>query len=223
MTTTPQPVRGTQSLIGEEADRFHAVIAAFDRVRRLYGFKRVEVPVIEPTAVFARTMGETTDVVSKEMYSFDDRSGDSDHAAARIHRRDRARLSIRRLAAICAIEGRDPRPRLPLRAPAKGPLPPVPPARCRNHRRRRAAGGCRGDRARRAIAGRTRHRGRDPQAQHAGRPRDPLGVARCTCTNILPATGTTCPKTAATGSSAIRCASSTARRMPTGRSPTARR
>lgn len=74
---TPQPVRGTQSLLGEEADRFHEVVAAFDRVRRLYGFKRVEVPLIEPTAVFARTMGETTDVVSKEMYSFDDRSGDS--------------------------------------------------------------------------------------------------------------------------------------------------
>jgi histidyl-tRNA synthetase len=77
MSSTPQPVRGTQSLLGEEADRFHEVIAAFDRVRRLYGFKRVEVPVIEPTAVFARTMGETTDVVSKEMYSFEDRSGDS--------------------------------------------------------------------------------------------------------------------------------------------------
>ena len=77
MSSTPQPIRGTQSLIGEDADRFHAVIAAFDKVRRLYGFKRVEVPVIEPTAVFARTMGETTDVVSKEMYSFDDRSGDS--------------------------------------------------------------------------------------------------------------------------------------------------
>ena len=77
MSASPQPVRGTQSLIGEEADRFQAVVAAFDRVRRLYGFKRIEVPVIEPTAVFARTMGETTDVVSKEMYSFDDRSGDS--------------------------------------------------------------------------------------------------------------------------------------------------
>ena len=74
---TPQPVRGTQSLLGEEADRFHEVVAAFDRVRRLYGFKRVEVPLIEPTQVFARTMGETTDVVSKEMYSFEDRSGDS--------------------------------------------------------------------------------------------------------------------------------------------------
>jgi histidyl-tRNA synthetase len=74
---TPQPIRGTQSLLGDEADRFHAVIAAFDRVRRLFGFKRVEVPLIEPTAVFARTIGETTDVVSKEMYTFEDRSGDS--------------------------------------------------------------------------------------------------------------------------------------------------
>jgi histidyl-tRNA synthetase len=77
MSSTPQPIRGTQSLLGEEADRLHEVVAAFDRVRRLYGFKRVEVPLIEPTAVFARTMGETTDVVSKEMYSFEDRSGDS--------------------------------------------------------------------------------------------------------------------------------------------------
>ncbi len=74
---TPQPVRGTQSLLGEDADRLSAVVAAFDRVRRLYGFKRVEVPILEPTDVFVRTMGETTDVVSKEMYSFDDRSGDS--------------------------------------------------------------------------------------------------------------------------------------------------
>ncbi|WP_395000069.1 histidine--tRNA ligase [Sphingomonas sp.] len=77
MTQTPQPVRGTQSLIGEDADRFAHVVATFDHVRRLYGFKRIEMPVIEPTAVFARTMGETTDVVSKEMYSFEDRSGDS--------------------------------------------------------------------------------------------------------------------------------------------------
>ena len=74
---TPQPVRGMQSLIGEEADRFHEVVAAFDRVRRLYGFKRVEVPVLEPTAVFARSLGETTDVVSKEMYSFEDKGGES--------------------------------------------------------------------------------------------------------------------------------------------------
>jgi histidyl-tRNA synthetase len=75
--TSPQPIRGMQSLLGEEADRMAAVVAAFDRVRRLYGFRRVEVPVLEHTEVFARTMGETTDVVSKEMYSFEDKSGES--------------------------------------------------------------------------------------------------------------------------------------------------
>ncbi len=77
MSSTPQPVRGMQSLLGPDADRMAAVVAAFDRVRRIYGFKRVEVPVLEPTAVFARSLGETTDVVSKEMYSFDDKGGDS--------------------------------------------------------------------------------------------------------------------------------------------------
>lgn len=74
---TPQPVRGTQDMLGDAADRFQHVVDTFERVRRLYGFKRVEVPVIEPTAVFARSLGDTTDIVSKEMYSFDDRNGDS--------------------------------------------------------------------------------------------------------------------------------------------------
>jgi histidyl-tRNA synthetase len=73
----PQRVRGTQDIFGEDADRFQAVVAAFDRVRRLYGFRRVEMPVFEATEVFARSIGETTDIVSKEMYTFDDRSGDS--------------------------------------------------------------------------------------------------------------------------------------------------
>ena len=46
-------------------------------MRRLYGFQRVEMPVFEATEVFARSLGETTDVVSKEMYTFEDRGGDS--------------------------------------------------------------------------------------------------------------------------------------------------
>ena len=73
MSSTPQPVRGTQSLLGEEADRLSAVVDAFERVRKLFGFKRVEVPIIERTEVFARSLGETSDVVSKEMYTFFDK------------------------------------------------------------------------------------------------------------------------------------------------------
>ena len=74
---TPRPIRGTQSMIGEEAARFGKVVDTFERVRRLYGFGRVELPVFEATAVFSRSLGETTDVVSKEMYTFEDRGGDS--------------------------------------------------------------------------------------------------------------------------------------------------
>jgi histidyl-tRNA synthetase len=76
MSKGPQRIRGTQDIWGEEADRFNAVVAAFDRVRRLYAFQRVEMPVFEATEVFARSIGETTDIVSKEMYTFPDRGGD---------------------------------------------------------------------------------------------------------------------------------------------------
>ncbi len=77
MAETPRRVRGTQDIFGEEERRFSHVLATFDRVRRLYCFNRVEVPVFEATEVFARSIGETTDVVSKEMYTFPDRGGDS--------------------------------------------------------------------------------------------------------------------------------------------------
>jgi histidyl-tRNA synthetase len=77
MSKGPQRVRGTQDIFGEEADRFQAVVAAFDRVRRLYGLRRVETPVFEATEVFSRSIGETSDIVSKEMYTFPDRGGDS--------------------------------------------------------------------------------------------------------------------------------------------------
>jgi histidyl-tRNA synthetase len=76
MAKGPQRIRGTQDIWGEDADRFHAVTAAFDKVRRLYGFQRIEIPVFEATEVFARSIGETTDIVSKEMYTFEDRGGD---------------------------------------------------------------------------------------------------------------------------------------------------
>ncbi len=72
-----QRPRGTQDMIGEDVARFDHVIETFNRVRKLYGFGRVEVPVFEATGVFARSLGETTDVVSKEMYTFEDRGGDS--------------------------------------------------------------------------------------------------------------------------------------------------
>ena len=77
MSKTPQAIRGTQDIFGADAEAFAFVVETFERVRRLYRFRRVEMPVFEKTEVFSRAIGETTDVVSKEMYSFADRGGDS--------------------------------------------------------------------------------------------------------------------------------------------------
>jgi len=74
---TPRRIRGTQDIFGEEQRRFARVLETFERIRRLYAFQRVDIPVFEDTQVFARSIGETTDVVSKEMYTFPDRGGDS--------------------------------------------------------------------------------------------------------------------------------------------------
>lgn len=75
--STPQAIRGTQDIFGAEAEAFAHVVETFERIRKLYRFRRVEMPVFEKTEVFSRSIGETTDVVSKEMYSFEDRGGDS--------------------------------------------------------------------------------------------------------------------------------------------------
>jgi histidyl-tRNA synthetase len=72
-----QPVRGTRDLIGEDFARHHHVIDTARRVAALYGLAQWETPVLEDTRVFSRTLGETSDVVTKEMYSFTDRGGDS--------------------------------------------------------------------------------------------------------------------------------------------------
>ena len=75
--TTPPAIRGTQDIFGAEAEAFAHVVETFERVRKLYRFKRIETPVFERTEVFSRSIGETTDVVAKEMYSFEDRGGES--------------------------------------------------------------------------------------------------------------------------------------------------
>ena len=73
----PKAIRGTQDIFGAEAEAFAHVVETFERVRKLYRFRRIEMPVFEKTEVFSRSIGETTDVVSKEMYSFEDRGGES--------------------------------------------------------------------------------------------------------------------------------------------------
>ncbi len=75
--TTFQPPRGTRDLIGEEQRRHAHVIATARRVAQTYGFDEWATPVFEDTRVFARSLGDTSDVVTKEMYTFEDRGGES--------------------------------------------------------------------------------------------------------------------------------------------------
>ncbi len=75
--TALQPVRGTRDLIGEDQRRHAHVIDTARRIAGVYGFDEWTTPIFEDTAVFARSLGETSDVVTKEMYTFADRGGDS--------------------------------------------------------------------------------------------------------------------------------------------------
>ncbi len=72
-----QPVRGTHDLLPDEYRRFAHVVGTARDVARLYGYREMATPIFEFTELFARGIGETTDVVSKEMYTFEDRGGES--------------------------------------------------------------------------------------------------------------------------------------------------
>lgn len=77
MANQLQPVRGTRDLIGEDATRHFHVIDTARRLATLYGFAEWQTPIFEDTRVFSRTLGDSSDIVTKEMYNFQDRGGDS--------------------------------------------------------------------------------------------------------------------------------------------------
>ncbi|MFP6743813.1 MAG: histidine--tRNA ligase [Alphaproteobacteria bacterium] len=71
-----QPVRGTHDLLPEDSRRHRHVIEVFRDVAERFAFSEISTPIFEFTEVFKRTLGETSDVVNKEMYSFTDRGGE---------------------------------------------------------------------------------------------------------------------------------------------------
>lgn len=72
-----QPVRGTKDIFGEDARRHAFVVERFQELARRYRFEPIDPPIFEFTGVFARTLGDASDIVTKEMYSFEDRGGES--------------------------------------------------------------------------------------------------------------------------------------------------
>ena len=74
---TIQAVRGTKDVLPEEIPAWHRVEAAARELFARYGYRELRTPVFEQTELFARGIGAETDIVSKEMYTFEDRDGGS--------------------------------------------------------------------------------------------------------------------------------------------------
>ena len=70
-------VRGVRDILPTETGRWQRVEAAARRTFEAYGYAEIRVPLFERTELFARGIGDETDIVTKEMYTFDDRSGES--------------------------------------------------------------------------------------------------------------------------------------------------
>jgi histidyl-tRNA synthetase len=70
-------IRGMNDLYGEQAEAFDYLVNTAQSVLNQYGFASIRLPLVEKTELFARSIGEVTDIVEKEMYTFDDRNGDS--------------------------------------------------------------------------------------------------------------------------------------------------
>jgi histidyl-tRNA synthetase len=69
--------RGTHDVLPAEQPRWRQVVGEIERLCARYGYRRIQTPVFEDTELFARTSGTGSDVVQKEMYTFEDRSGRS--------------------------------------------------------------------------------------------------------------------------------------------------
>ncbi len=77
MSKRIQSIRGMHDVLPPHTAVWHDVESAIQKVLASYGYREIRLPIVEQTALFARSIGEVTDIVEKEMYSFVDRNGDS--------------------------------------------------------------------------------------------------------------------------------------------------
>ena len=77
MSKKPQTVRGMNDILPDVAHTWEYLETAVQSIVESYGYAQVRLPLLEHTELFKRSIGEVTDIVEKEMYTFDDRNGDS--------------------------------------------------------------------------------------------------------------------------------------------------
>ncbi|MBT4375530.1 MAG: histidine--tRNA ligase [Nitrospina sp.] len=71
-----QAIRGVKDIMPDEIEKWRWVENKANQVFTRYGFKEIRLPIFEKTKLFSRGIGETTDIVEKEMYTFEDRGGE---------------------------------------------------------------------------------------------------------------------------------------------------
>ncbi|MDH5600715.1 MAG: histidine--tRNA ligase [Gammaproteobacteria bacterium] len=72
-----QAIRGMNDILPEQTPYWQYVESIFRQLMQSYGYQEIRMPIVENTALFKRSIGEVTDIVEKEMYTFEDRNGDS--------------------------------------------------------------------------------------------------------------------------------------------------
>ena len=77
MTETPQPVRGMNDVLPDDTAAWQLLEQVARDTFAEYGYREIRLPLLERTELFKRSIGEMTDIVEKEMYTFEDRGGDS--------------------------------------------------------------------------------------------------------------------------------------------------
>ena len=77
MSNRIQAIRGMEDILPDASPLWERLEDACREVFRQYGYRNIRTPIVEPTGLFVRSIGEVTDIVEKEMYTFDDRNGDS--------------------------------------------------------------------------------------------------------------------------------------------------
>ncbi|MGR9053224.1 MAG: histidine--tRNA ligase [Gammaproteobacteria bacterium] len=77
MTSKIQAIRGMHDILPDQSPLWHYAERIIQEVLGGYGYSEIRLPLVEKTELFKRSIGEVTDIVEKEMYTFDDRNGDS--------------------------------------------------------------------------------------------------------------------------------------------------
>ena len=128
MSMRIQSIRGMHDVLPPASGALRYLEQTMQAVLQQYGYQEIRLPVLEHTELFRRSLGAVTDIVEKEMYTFEDRNGDS------LTLRPEGTASCVRAALQQGILFGQPvrlwygGPLFSSRAPAKGALPTVPPA-----------------------------------------------------------------------------------------------